>query len=112
MTGALVELVTDGELRWVIRHAYSALSGPPAPAVAFVEASSTAPDALSGPSRPPTGPGSPSALPPASAAVARPQRQYALRLVDPAKADAKPRKRGTNGRGVRTASVEAKARRA
>src|SRR5262249_54855435 len=62
MTGALGELVTDSELRRVISHAYSALSGPPPP-VAIVEASSTAPERLSAPTRPPTGPGSPAALP-------------------------------------------------
>jgi len=62
MTGALVELVTDGELRRVIRHAYSALSASPPP-VAIVEASTTPQNALESPTRPPTGGGSPAALP-------------------------------------------------
>ena len=57
-------------------------------------------------------------LPPSAARApvpVRPPRQEALRRVDLALATAarsRPRNRGANGRGVQTASVEAKARRA
>jgi hypothetical protein len=106
MTAALVDLVPDPDARRIIAHAYRAIGAPiTSQAVQLVEDPSRALVLVEDP-RPPTGPGTPVALPggsnPTSPAPERRRREPALALVN---SDA-----GTRRRRVRTASAEVRVR--